>query len=168
MGTQATIIVKFGDQVSNAEDYFVTAIIDEQLDASGSVKTSYNPGDQPSVLIQHDGRVRIGSVKCSTGQMVYDGQVSRNKETTLVFTEQNEEKQLSYIARSLSMIWYGHVATYRESEDRKLVCSGGQLPAICRASLSCGFHKYDLHANIPPLTPEDEYPVAIVVYMEVI
>jgi len=170
MTTKATIVIKFGDDVANANSYHAIAELDGTMNRTlaGEEKTSFNPGDDVYFLVQHDSRVRVTAIRPTCGQVDSLGQVTRTRSNLLLFTAVNEKQSMGYMGSSASPLWYGNSASLSPSETLDFISTSGLFPAIGKITRSCPFNLYRLRTNIPALGVDETYPVAVVVYMEVI
>ena len=174
MSTRATIVVKFGEEVENASSYFVRAELDEDMnvDSKGETKSSFTADgtttDPVYFIIQHDSRVRVKAIKSTNGQVQPMGAVTRKKTTQMIFTEADEVKDVGYMGSGVNVRCWGNQITGIEHEGlTKVKVTSGVFPAIADVNVGCGFGLFCLHAVIPKLGEDEDYPVAIVIYMEV-
>jgi hypothetical protein len=174
MSTRATIVVKFGEEVENASSYFVKAELDESMnvDSKGETKSSFTADgtttDPVYFLIQHDSRVQIKAIKSTNGQIQSMGQVSRTKKQQTIFTEINEVKDIGYMGSGVNVRCWGNQINGIGHEGLTGVkVTSGVFPAIADVKVGCRFGLFCLHAIIPALGEDEDYPVAIVIYMEV-
>jgi len=167
---QATIVVKFGDDVSDSSSYHVVAELDDtlNLDSEGESKTSFNPGDPVYFLVQHDSRVRIRAIRATLGDIQSLGSVSRYRDSVMLFAEINEKQSVGYMGGTANSLWYGNTVGLGSNGLTDFIATFGTFPAIGKIGRSCPFNSYVLRSNVPALTEDDEYLVGIVIYMEVI
>jgi len=169
MTTQATIVTSFGDGGGGNGEHVVAEFDDDlNIDSDGEVKLSFNPGDDVYFLVQHDSKVRITNVKSTLGQVQSQGDVSRTRTKTILFAELNEKKSFGYIGSSPSVNCFGNQAAVNTIDDVDVVAVSGTMPAMIEVSKSCTFKSYKLIAPVPALDEDEEYPVGVVIYMEVV
>lgn len=134
------------------------------LPAEG-VKSQFTPGDQVHLLLHYDhSRLRISDIKATAGQIVIAGEVSRTATDEVLFTAAGEPLQLSHIpAGALAVSWFGRSAGI--TRDGRNVSANA---APCLGNISYAYQATSCRFVPPPMTlgADDEYPVAIVVYVE--
>ena len=168
MGIVTSLIVSFGDQVSS-DSIFVMELDDVlNVGMDGEPKTSFYPCDNIFFLIHHEPGLTINSLKSTSGQIVPQGSVTRNRKNQLLWISEEDTHRLSYIpSSSLVPTWYGNIATGMSVSDMVSVSiSGGVLPALCLAEYSAVFKLYKLIAPCVLLGVDEEWPIVVVAEVE--
>lgn len=165
-----TIVVKFGESVSSADQNLFVVELDDELntetvDGKQQVKNQFYPGDEIYFLMHYDhAKLVVKAIKTTDGQVVVMGQVCRSKTNEMLFEAPDEPLELQHTPSSgLSAEWYGRTSV--------LTRSGRSVTA---ASTPCiGDLTYTYMATscklVPPaltLAVDEEYPIAIVIYVE--
>jgi len=160
----ATVVVQFGKGAdSNA---LVKIELDGavNLDASGTEKTTFEPGDQPVFLVHHEPSLVIAAVSCSSGSIQDLGMVERERSQRMQWQEL-QSQELEYLPSGRPTItWFGNDAGL--SVVGRTLTPSGVVPAVCDIAMVIAAHQYRL---IPPdivLAEEEDYPILIVVTME--
>jgi hypothetical protein len=169
MPVDSTIVLQFGDSVS--DDSFVVIELDEKLnrDSMGEVITTFLPGETAYFYVHYNpDELRIGSVVWSSGSVVYQGKVFRNKKEQIVIESTDSEIQLTYLPYDTPrwVKWYGNVGS-GIFDGRDLKDLAGQLPAIGDVEYQIQADSYALSAPRGLILNEDEtYPIVCVITME--
>ena len=154
---------------------FAVAIADfarnTELDADGRTveKTSFHPGDLYFFLIQHDARLRLSSVRSSWGTVQSLGAATRSHTgEDIQLAEAEDAAETSYIpSGSVSAKWYGNSPRIANT-GRAISYRSGPLPAIGAISYSAAWHGYRLVPEALTLAQDEEWPVLIVAYLDLV
>ena len=141
---------------------------ENNLDAEGNEKTSFNPGDEPQFLVHFDpAQLRIDRVRSSSGMCVSLGEVARLRDQQVSFTNADDTQELSYIpAGGVVWSWYGNSPAIQVDYRKLTVVSAGAVPAIGKAVYGIKAQSYKL---IPPpldLSDDQTWPILVVITME--
>jgi hypothetical protein len=166
VSVDTTIVVEFGNSVS--DDSFVVVELDEEsnLDDTGKEITSFAPGEKARFLVHFDpDELKIASVVVSDGDVKSNGAVYRTREEQFSFSNK-DDKTLSYIPYgSLTWDkWYGNEATV--TNDSRVLKITGDVPAIGEVSYEIWAQKYTLTPPDMTLTDDESYPILCVVTLE--
>ncbi|MGV0961805.1 MAG: hypothetical protein ACOYB1_18425 [Limnohabitans sp.] len=190
-----TIIVKFGESVadgsfflvalddamnvnvpegriiqriwSKGEQYFVIyfGVGDIRTLPAEGVKSQFSPGDPVYFLLHYDPtKLRVADIKTTAGTLARQGNISRSATDELLFTEADEAQTLSHIPNgSLAVSFFGRWANLARDG---MQIEADTAPVLCKVSYNFAATGYKFVP--PPMTlgVDDEYPVAIVVYVE--
>ncbi|MFA6135476.1 MAG: hypothetical protein WC869_15800 [Phycisphaerae bacterium] len=168
-----TIVVKFGESVSAADQDLFVLELDAELnvDTAGKAKSEFVPGDEIFFLMHYDAaRLRVQAIKTTAGQVVLQGQVSRSKTDEQLFVAAasgqgvSEPVVLPHLPSAAPTVqWFG-----RESA---LTRTGRSLTAAvtpCLGKITYNYNATSAKLSPPPLNlaPGEEFPVAVVIYVE--
>lgn len=164
----ATLVVAFSEDALDAGGFYLAELDDAaNLNSSGETKTSFAPGDEPYIIIQHDDTLRIGRIVTTSGSIFSTGSVSRTKEQTSVFASEGDTSSLPCLGSSSTSFFYGSVSLKMDSENSTNVeAESGSFPAVVDFSVTGQFHQYQLSPNIPSLSKDQTYDVYIIIYFE--
>lgn len=161
-----TIVVKFGDSVTGEDSLFIVELDDFlNIDSDGEVKTQFFSGDQIHFLMHYDSsKLVVKNIKTTDGQVVLGQKVNREKTVELLFDDPSTPQELMHVPDSISVEqWYGRTSILRR-EGRSIYAES--TPCI-------GDIVYEYSAIAAKLvTPNveieagDEYPIAVVIYVE--
>jgi hypothetical protein len=167
-GTTPTIVVRFG-QGAAGQDLFLVEL-DGQLnreivDGVDQEKTQFYPGDEIHFLLHYDQtKYRVTAIKATAGQVQMASWVDRTQEEELLFEVVGEAVELShYPSRAPVVTWYGRTASLSRV-GRSLAADS----APCLGLVTYPYRAWSGKLVPPPVDLEDgeEYPLAIVVYVE--
>lgn len=159
----ASLLVKFGEDVSSSA--LVVLELDEEKNGD---KARFAPGDTIHFRLHHDSTVQLGKMAVTHGMVVDQGGEERTLTAQLLWTELGDEHELAYIpVDSLAVGFFGNEATgLKRAGQRKVVISGGNMPAVCKVEYAAAFSLFKLLAPDVELGVDEIYPVVIVAYME--
>lgn len=169
MSTTPTIVVRFGQGSSASADLFLVELDGqlnrETVDGEDQEKTQFYPGDEIHFLLHFDQtKYRVTAIKATAGQVQMSSWVDRTHEEELLFEAVGEAVDLShYPSRAPVVTWYGRTASLSRV-GRSL--SADKAP--CLGILSYNYRAWS-GKLVPPsvdLDDDEEYPLAIVVYVE--
>lgn len=166
MTVKATIVVSFGEGVDGSGS-FVLARLDDELnvDRDGNVISSFEPGDQVFLIIQHDDTVRISKVVATHGVIEQLPDKDYGFVDRVLFADAGKEGSLTAIPRGMvSRSPFGRQSTVMVA-GRKVWIEAGE-PVMYDLTYSARVKSYKLHTPSMALGADDEYPIAIVIYME--
>lgn len=165
-----TKVVVFGSDVAG-EDSGVQLFLDEvaNVNADGSAKTEFYPGDVVAMLLIVPPEFLLLSVQSTDGMVAATGSVSRTREDRVLFAEKSELLSLSQLpASAVSPKFYGKSATI--TVDKQSVTASA-APCIADLSYNYTARQYKLTApgSLNIGTEEgDDWPIGVVVYVEAI
>lgn len=172
MAIQGSIVLEFGEGVS--DDSFVVIELDDQLnvDSQGNIITTFLPQGETASFIVHfyENLLRVGSVAASSGSVSGGTRVTRSKELPVEFKNNEDKVTLSYIPDgAVSFDWYAEGRGNSPSidvDDREMLAIGS-TPAIGNASFNIIARAYTLSPPDGLEVDEDEtYPILCRVTME--
>lgn len=168
MAVRGTIVVEFGESVSDSS--FTVVEFDDVINqtAQGEVYTTFLPSEEAAFIVHFDPtKLRIDRVGNSDGSIRGGNTVSRSKTQQLQFINTEDDSTLSYIpSSSPSIAWYGN-SPGTSRDERKVRASGAAVPAIGDFTFNIFAVSYILSPPAGLTLGEDEtYPVLAVVYME--
>lgn len=163
MSGEPTIVVQYGDTAA-ANAFFLVELDDKMnLEDDGkTVKTSFHPPDKVWFLTPHDATVQITAMESSSGDVVSEGNVSRDKKDRLSFAEKGKAVEASHIpAGGLTHEWYGNSPLITR-KGREIMPSS--VPAIGDISYSFSAESWRFDPPDIKLADEnDDYPVLIII-----
>lgn len=169
MSTTPTIVVRFGQGATAGADLFLVELDAElnreTVDGEDREKTKFYPGDEIHFLLHFDQtKYRVTSVKATAGQVQMNQWVSRTHEEELLFEAVSEAVELSHYPSSApSITWFGRSANVSR-DGRSLTADDAPCLGIANYTYRAWSGKL-----VPPsvdLDDGEEYPLAIVVYVE--
>lgn len=142
---------------------------EKDSDGKDVEKTDFHPGDIYHFLVQHDPGLKIIAVKSSWGAVQSLGRVTRTHTgEDIQLAEDKDENETSYIpAGSVSATWYGNSPRIANT-GRTIRYASGPLPAIGRIGYSARWHSYRLVPAALTLGENEEWPVLIVAYLDLV
>lgn len=174
MATETTIIVEFGDD--DGSDSNVIVEIDPEnssnLDEDEETKSTFEPGDNPVILIHHDSNVQIDAVKCTHGAMIKIGSnITQVREETITLTSlEDDENTVTYsnINAYKSLEWYGNTSVLK-LENSTITPVSGTYPCHGLLKYNVLFQQqYQLISPELDLDSDETYEIVIVIYASVI
>jgi|LGOV01.1.fsa_nt_gb hypothetical protein len=172
-----SLVVQFGESVSASQQFAVFELDDQfNVDADGKVKTQFYPREEVFLRLHHGADLRVTQVIATDGMVVDMGSGSRDITTQQVFpaplvetgTERTGDVTLAYIpAGNLHPSWMGRAGSGLENDGRQVWITGGE-PCMADISYPVNFTLFKL---IPPsmsLAGDEQYPVAVVAYLEAV
>ncbi len=164
-----TIVIAFGEDVSEADkaDFYAKIILDTSLnlDLSGEVKTSFNPGDQAHILLGMTPGWHITSIKETSGMATLNGVVSRSYTQEKVFFQTTEDAgSLSFFPTgSVSGSFYGNTCSFG-IEEREITA----LTAPVIVDLSYSYRPYSITITPPSITlgEGESWPIGVVIWVD--
>lgn len=158
---KVTLVINFGAGADSS--LLAVALLDDELnkDASGEIKTSFAPGDQPYFLVHLDPALAIGSVRCSSGSARYLGEVTRTEEADIDADSPGDTAELSYLpSGGVSGDWYGNRPGMTVSG--RTITWAEPLPATGKIRYS--YRAYSYQYSPPPLAADQEWRTRIVIH----
>jgi len=164
-----TIVLEFGFSLSESE-FSCQIELDDSLNvADGEVLSTFYPGQDCYFLTKCSSNVRITNIRPTWGQINTLGNVSRTRETDLLFVELNSvdnRPMLAYApSGALSSTWIGNIGGRMDyyPDTKELDMIDGTVPCFCKASYPVSFVSYKLsHTALE----NPDYSITIVVYLE--
>ena len=162
-----TIVVKFGESVSAADQALFVVELDNELnvDSEGEVKSQFFPGDEIFFLMHYDhSKMVVKAIKNTDGAVVVMGEVGRSKTEEMLFEASDAPVELQHTPSSgPSAKWYGRTSA--------LTRDGRSVTAASTPCLGDITYSYTATSAklIPPaltLAADEEFPIAIVIYVE--
>lgn len=146
-------------------------LTEDDLDMS-----SFVPGSDVYIVVQHSAKVRIAWIRATHGddpREQANGAV-REKIDEILWTDASDEKALSYIPEGgLDVDWFGNEATglKRDSTERGVEISALSRPAISKITYEARYRLFKFKApNVDlddvPLSSDGSYPIQIVLETE--
>ena len=163
-----TKVVVFGDSASESAagvQIFGDAIAN--INADGTDKTEFYPGESYYLLIIIPDDYRLLSVKATDGTLTATGQVSRTQIDRILFTDKGEAMSLSQLpAGEVTPEWYGKSAVLTVTGQQVSVAA-----APCIADIGYSYTAMQYRLTAPAslnIGPEDgaDWPIGVVVYVE--
>jgi len=171
MPIQGSIVLDFGDGVT--DDSFVIVELDDQVnvDSSGKVFTSIPPGVEAGFIVHYDeNELRIESIICSSGSVSSGSRTTRARTQDVQFINTVDRVQLSYIQSSVPTFeWYAEgFGNSPEIEiDGRDMLALSSTPGIGVASFNIICMAYTLTPPYLELDENEVYPILCVVKMGV-
>lgn len=171
MGVEASVVVEFGESVTDTGGTVVIELDDENsnnLNSEGKVKSTFLPGEQPVFIINHSDDLVVADVRCTDGSIAQTGSnQTRSREDEVLFTKIGDDTTLQYAGiDSASFEWRGNTGNVSVSES-VLKLESGSYPCAGTTSFNVLFQKeYMLTPPSLDLSPDESYEISIVVYME--
>ncbi len=165
---KATIVVEYGKSVALAGNGLVVVELDGNAnrDSEDKETSQFFPGDEPVFLVHHDSSIRIDRIAATSGMVAPMGIVSRPRNQRQLFTQAATVHDLPHNpAGGVSSFWFGKQGSGFTVAGRSLSVQGN-IPCLADLTYSVSFKQYRL---IPPpltLAEEEQYPIAIVIYVE--
>ena len=165
MSVSATVVIEFGAGADSSALVKVELDDQENLDSSGNTKTSFYHDDVPEFLVHFDGAaLRFDRASCSSGMVVSQDVVSREKSQQMSWQDSENSQELPYIPDGgLNWDWDGNNGGV--VQNGRTLIAAGDVPAI-------GMVSYLIKANsfrfIPPaldLEVDETYNVLVVIHM---
>lgn len=168
MAVKGTIVVEFGESVSDSA--FVVIELDDYVnqDEQGEVYTTFLPDESAAFLVHFDAaELRIDRVESSDGSIAGGNTVTRSRTQQLQFTNIEDDEQLPYLpSNEPTPVWYGNAPGVTR-DNRNIRAGGEPLPAIGDFTFNIQAVSYVLSPPAGLVLDDDEtYPVLAVVYME--
>ena len=139
----------------------------EVVDGRRQEKTSFHQGEPFFFLVQHDPKLYISDVRSSWGAVQRLGPVSRPHSDDIQIATLKDSRELSYIPAGTAVSkWYGNSPQISQV-GRTMSYRSGPLPAIGTLNYSSHWQSYRLVPGALSLAAGEEWPVLIVVYLEV-
>jgi len=160
----ASIVIKFGESVDGAGSPAVIELDGElNVDAEGNVKTTFQAGDEPRILLHFDTDLYfIENIKLSSGMVVPMGDVVRGRSGSFDFVDQDAKANLPYIpAGGVAWQWFGNIPVLSRNKNAVSV-SGGSLPATGDVTYDVKFKSYKLFPPTITLGVDEVYRILIV------
>lgn len=176
MAIQGSIVLDFGDDVS--DDSFVIVELDDQgnTDSEGNVITSFRPEEEARFIVHYDpAELQIANVVCSSGVVSGGGETVRTRSQAVQFVNTTDKVQLSYIPEggNVDFTWYAEHGGNSPAIDvtveyqTKYMVAFAPVPAIGTAAYDIWCRAYTLAPPTGLVLEEDEtYLVLCVVKME--
>lgn len=171
MGVEASVVVEFGESVTDTGGTVVIELDDENsnnLNSEGEVKSTFLPEEQPVFIINHSDDLIVSDVRCTDGSIAQTGSNQlRSREEDVLFTKINEDTSLKYAGvDSANFSWRGNTG-YVSVSDSVLKLESGTYPCAGTTSFNVLFQKeYMLTPPVLDLGPDESYEITVVVYME--
>lgn len=167
MSIVASLIVTFGSGADSSA--LVKMEFDKvmNVDAAGEEKNSFSPGDEIFFLVHHDSTVQVDRIKATSGMVVDQGPVNRDRTQELLFRAITDTHELDYIlAGGITAKWYGNEGTgLKKSGNRTVLITGGVMPAQVAVSYSVAMRLYKLVTPAVELAEDESWPITIVAYV---
>jgi hypothetical protein len=174
MSVEASIVVQFGTGITGGSNDIVVVEFDDKhpnnLNADKEVKSTFDPDDQPVILVHYASHLKITDVKTTAGNVGEIGQnIVRERKDSSLFTKLDSTNSFSYVtATGLTQSWYGNkgVAVINKNQ---LELSGGTTPCYGDFTFKVNFNKQ--YMLIPPalnLKEDETYPIYIVIYIDAV
>lgn len=168
MSIVASTVVNFGAGANSTD--LVVLEFDELLnvDAAGEQKTQFAPGDSIYFRIHHAPTLRVGAMAATSGQVVVQGKVSRERSEQLLWETVSDSHELACIpAGGLDATWHGNSGSgLRKAVPRSALITGGVMPAVATVTYRAEFSLYKLLTPSVQLAEGESWPITIVAYME--
>lgn len=180
---QATIVVKFGDDVS-ADAVAILELDNETnvyVDTKGEnqIYTTFAPGYSPHFLLHHDPTLRIAAIHNSSGEVVFRDMFAKRDRTQRLefikdkFYSEDASADLTYIPSSnVEKIWYVDpelnevlIGVNWKLNNRKITIRDANC-RIMDMTYTVSFKQFRLDPPVMDLAEDEDFPVLIVFYME--
>ena len=161
--------VSFGG--GSASNALIKLELDDKMnvDSSGEEISSFAPGDNIYFRLHHDTTVQLARMASTDGEVEAQGSGSRTITEELLWVYLDDEHELGYVPNNsgITSSHYGsEPSDIKKSGTKKMVISGGELPALSLVTYSANFSLYRLIAPDVDLAEDESWPVRIVAYME--
>lgn len=164
--SDATIVVKFGDSVSDGDKFFVVELDDEKnINNDGEVLTQFVPGDNIYFLMHYDKtKLKIVDIKTSDGQVHLFGDTTRENTIEMIFVDEESKHELPHIPNNTpTASWYGNVANINRDER---IITVDSWPCIGNISYRYKATSAKLVTPNVDLEAEEIYRIVIAIYTE--
>ena len=177
MGLEGTILVKYRAG-SIKGDYLFNIDIDDILnvDEVGDSKSSFGPGDQVYIAVNHSTNVIIDEVVSTDGSVQYIGSESRNKIDTTLFAgreaEDLDKYEFDVVPSKYTIKYLGRAGSVTPAADPigRVSLTGDADKAPFMASIDTEYAVKVYRLSVPEMELEEDesYPIGIVFYISLV
>ncbi len=175
MIVEATAVVNFGTGGTGGDPYLLFLDIDS-LDIDGSKKTSFAPGENAIIQVNHSRNIKLTQVIPTDGSIYERGSVVRSIVNRNLFLSKEADNPSEYtlpiipITTNVSYIGRTGSLVSEESVEGivKLVASTSRAPFIAEITSSYNCSLYELFPPDLDLEEGESYSIAVVFYFDYI